>query len=150
MEFFNSTGWAFYVQVAVSMRLPDACRLHRSNPAHLLEGFSEQLCVGRPRTHRAKDLKKPRSLQERKRANSWKAAYTNCPQNIKTKFVFINCFGQHFEDDNEGASCFQVRFPKHSESDQGMSNVTPNTSVAIRLERPVFFADLLCTGFCTE
>jgi len=27
VEFFNSTGWAFYVQVAVPMRLPDAGRL---------------------------------------------------------------------------------------------------------------------------
>jgi len=26
VEFFNSTGWAFYVQVAVPMRLPDASR----------------------------------------------------------------------------------------------------------------------------
>jgi len=30
VEFFNSTGWAFYVQVAVPMRLPDAGRLTRS------------------------------------------------------------------------------------------------------------------------
>ena len=31
MEFFNSTGWAFYVQVVVPMRLPDAARLPGSN-----------------------------------------------------------------------------------------------------------------------
>ena len=32
VEFFSSTGWAFYVQEAVPMRLPDAGRLDGSNP----------------------------------------------------------------------------------------------------------------------
>ena len=32
MEFFNSTGRAFYIQVAVPMRLPDAGRLLVTNP----------------------------------------------------------------------------------------------------------------------
>ena len=34
VEFFNSTGWAFYVQVVVPMRLPDVARLPGS---HLLQ-----------------------------------------------------------------------------------------------------------------
>jgi hypothetical protein len=31
VAFFNSTGWAFYVQEAVPMRLPDAGRLVRTD-----------------------------------------------------------------------------------------------------------------------
>jgi hypothetical protein len=31
VEFFNSTGWALYIQVAVPMRLPDAGRPTGSN-----------------------------------------------------------------------------------------------------------------------
>jgi hypothetical protein len=31
VEFSNSTGWAFYIQMAVPMRLPDAGRLIGSN-----------------------------------------------------------------------------------------------------------------------
>jgi hypothetical protein len=34
VEFFNSKGWAFYVQVAVPMRLPDAGRVLGSNLPH--------------------------------------------------------------------------------------------------------------------
>ena len=34
VAFFNSTGWAFYVQEAVPMRLPDAGRLPGSNLPH--------------------------------------------------------------------------------------------------------------------
>jgi len=38
VEFFNSTGWAFYVQVAVPMRLPDAGRLMGNNLPHAGSG----------------------------------------------------------------------------------------------------------------
>jgi hypothetical protein len=34
VEFFNSTGWALHVKVAVPMRLPDAGRLMGSNLPH--------------------------------------------------------------------------------------------------------------------
>ena len=39
VEFFKSTGWAFYIQEAVPMRLPDAGRLIESN---LFEAVSGQ------------------------------------------------------------------------------------------------------------